>query len=100
MSKSITWFRCFPTNHPDNAPEADFHPGYLVGLVPSPEENAAMEAEHQARLDAEFPQTRCDLCQEDEGGLRPNGGTLMCLGCLAAEVGEAALDTAGTTTAF
>ena len=79
----FTWFCCFPTNHPDNDPEADFHPDMLVGLVPSPAENAAMEAEHQARLDAEFPQLYCDVCREEDE-LLSNGATLMCSGCLAA----------------
>lgn len=100
MAKPITWFRCFPTNHPDNDPEADFHPSMLVGLVPSPAENAAMQAEHEAELDAEFPQLHCDVCQEIEDALTVNGGVRMCSSCLGAEVGPAIVsDSLHTTSA-
>lgn len=53
----------------------------LVGLVPDPGEQ---QREHDAIEDAKYPQVRCDVCQESDDDLSPNGGLLMCGSCLEA----------------
>lgn len=89
---SLTFIACFPKDHPDYDPKGDFHPDMLLGLVP---DRLEAQADHDAIEDAKYPQTRCDVCQEDElHELADNGGLKMCSCCL-----EVALGSTDTTTA-